>query len=50
MKSPNLYKTLKPKLVEGATIIQAYQFVETGNAEVGFVALSQLSGGDAGSR
>lgn len=50
MKSLSLYDTLKPKLVEGATITQAYQFVETGNAEVGFVALSQLSGSDVGSR
>lgn len=50
MKSLNLYETLKPKLVEGATITQAYQFVETGNAEVGFVALSQLMANDAGSR
>ena len=33
-----------PKLVEGATIAQAYQFVETGNAELGFVALSQVTG------
>ncbi|MHB0788355.1 molybdate ABC transporter substrate-binding protein [Bradyrhizobium sp. 5.13L] len=50
MKSLNLYDALKPKLVEGATITQAYQFVETGNAEVGFVALSQLTGDEAGSR
>jgi molybdate transport system substrate-binding protein len=50
MKSLNLYESLKPKLVEGATITQAYQFVETGNAELGFVALSQLTGRDAGSR
>jgi molybdate transport system substrate-binding protein len=50
MKSLKLYDTLQPKLVEGATITQAYQFVETGNAEVGFVALSQLTGSDAGSR
>ena len=50
MKALNLYDALKPKLVEGATISQAYQFVETGNAEIGFVALSQLTGSDAGSR
>ena len=50
MKSLHLYDALKPKLVEGATITQAYQFVETGNAEVGFVALSQLTGSDTGSR
>jgi len=50
MKALKLYEALQPKLVEGATITQAYQFVETGNAEVGFVALSQLTGSDAGSR
>ena len=50
MKSLKLYEALQPKLVEGATITQAYQFVETGNAEVGFVALSQLAGSDVGSR
>ncbi len=50
MKSLKIYDTLKPKLVEGATITQAYQFVETGNAELGFVALSQLTGPETGSR
>lgn len=50
MKALKLYEQLQPKLVEGATITQAYQFVETGNAEVGFVALSQLAGSDTGSR
>jgi molybdate transport system substrate-binding protein len=50
MKSLGLYEALRPKLVEGATITQAYQFVETGNAEVGFVAQSQLTGNDTGSR
>ncbi|MEQ7918317.1 molybdate ABC transporter substrate-binding protein [Xanthomonas sp. WHRI 1810A] len=32
----------KPKIVEGQSIAQAYQFVSTGNAELGFVALSQV--------
>lgn len=50
MKALKLYEALRPKLVEGATITQAYQFVETGNAELGFVALSQLTASDAGSR
>ena len=50
MKSLKIYETLQPKLVEGATITQAYQFVETGNAELGFVALSQLTGPETGSR
>ncbi|MDR3468990.1 MAG: molybdate ABC transporter substrate-binding protein [Xanthobacteraceae bacterium] len=50
MKSLRLYDQLQPRLVEGANITQAFQFVETGNAELGFVALSQLTGNDAGSR
>jgi len=50
MKSLGLYDALKPKFVEGANISQAYQFVETGNAEIGFVALSQVVSDDRGSR
>lgn len=34
---------IKPKLVTGENITQAYQFVATGNAELGFVALSQVT-------
>lgn len=33
---------LRPRWVQGENIAQAYQFVETGNAELGFVALSQV--------
>jgi molybdate transport system substrate-binding protein len=33
---------VKDKIVEGQNITQAYQFVSTGNAELGFVALSQV--------
>ncbi|MBN3865065.1 molybdate ABC transporter substrate-binding protein [Pseudomonas frederiksbergensis] len=33
---------VKAKIVEGQNITQAYQFVSTGNAELGFVALSQV--------
>ncbi|WP_424804330.1 molybdate ABC transporter substrate-binding protein [Pseudomonas farsensis] len=32
----------RTKIVEGQNITQAYQFVSTGNAELGFVALSQV--------
>ncbi|MDY7560246.1 molybdate ABC transporter substrate-binding protein [Pseudomonas sp. 10B1] len=32
----------KDKIVTGQNITQAYQFVSTGNAELGFVALSQI--------
>ena len=37
-----LYDALKPRLVQGDSIAQAYQFVATENAELGFVALSQV--------
>ena len=37
-----LFDAVKPKLVEGSNITQAHQFVATGNAELGFVALSQV--------
>jgi len=50
VKSLKLYEKLRPKFVEGATITQAYQFVVTGNAELGFIALSQLTGNPGGSR
>ena len=32
-----------PKLVQGESIGQAYQFVSTENAQLGFVALSQIT-------
>ncbi|HWH89730.1 MAG TPA: molybdate ABC transporter substrate-binding protein [Pseudomonas sp.] len=37
-----LTEATKTKIVEGQNITQAYQFVYTGNAELGFVALSQI--------
>ncbi|NCA73081.1 MAG: molybdate ABC transporter substrate-binding protein [Sphingobacteriia bacterium] len=37
-----LRQTLEPKLVMGENIAQTYQFVDSGNAELGFVALSQV--------
>ncbi|MBS0331650.1 MAG: molybdate ABC transporter substrate-binding protein [Proteobacteria bacterium] len=45
-----LYPTLKPKIVQGASIAQAYQFVDSGAAELGFVALSQVIDVQGGSR
>lgn len=41
-----LTPSLTPRLVQGESIGQTYSFVKTGNADVGFVALSQvLEGG-----
>lgn len=40
-----LLDTLKPKFVQGENIGQTYQFAATGNAQLGFVALSQVMEG-----
>jgi molybdate transport system substrate-binding protein len=46
MERLGLASSLTPKLVQGESIGQTYSFVKTGNADVGFVALSQvLEGG-----
>lgn len=37
-----LWPTLAPRLVRGEDIGQAFQFVQSGNAELGFVALAQI--------
>jgi len=37
-----LVESLKPRFVQGENIGQTYQFVATGNAPLGFVALSQV--------
>ncbi|MGV0911193.1 molybdate ABC transporter substrate-binding protein [Martelella sp. FOR1707] len=50
MTALGFYETLAERLVEGESITQAYQFVATGNAALGFVALSQLVGEPGGSR
>jgi molybdate transport system substrate-binding protein len=42
MNSLGVLGTLQARLVEGSSIGQAYQFVASGNAPIGFVALSQI--------
>jgi molybdate transport system substrate-binding protein len=44
-KALGVAEALEPKLVMGENIAQTYQFVDTGNAELGFVALSQVMAG-----
>jgi len=44
LEARQLWRGLQPKLVRGENIAQAFQFVVTGNAQLGFVALSQLTG------
>jgi molybdate transport system substrate-binding protein len=50
MTKMGVYKTLQPKIVMGSSITQTYQFVGTGAAELGFVALSQVISTPGGSR
>ena len=50
MKALDVYDTLQPKIVQGNSIAQAFQFVDTKNAELGFVALSQLHRATEGTR
>jgi molybdate transport system substrate-binding protein len=50
MMALGVHEALQPKIVQGNNIAQTYQFVETGNAELGFVALSQVVNDDRGSK
>ncbi len=43
LRARGLGDALAPKLVTAESIAQTYQFVATGNAELGFVALSQVA-------
>jgi molybdate transport system substrate-binding protein len=42
IEARGLTAALRPRLVTGESIAQTFQFVATGNAELGFVALSQV--------
>jgi molybdate transport system substrate-binding protein len=42
MKKLGVLEKLKPLFVEGENIAQTYQFVSTGNAELGFIAFAQV--------
>jgi len=43
LKARGLSDALAPRIVTAESIAQAYQFVASGNAELGFVALSQVA-------
>lgn len=45
-----IHDAVKSKIVMGNSIAQAFQFIDTANAELGFVALSQVVGRPDGSR
>lgn len=42
LESLQLKNAIEPKWVQGENIAQTWQFVSTGNADIGFVALSQI--------
>jgi len=42
LKALGVYNSVAPSIVMGESITQAYQFTASGNAELGFVALSQV--------
>ena len=42
MKALNVYDALEAKIVQGNSIAQTFQFIETENAELGFIAQSQI--------
>lgn len=44
LRSLGRWESLEPRLVRGQDVGQAFQFVATGNAELGFVALAQVLG------
>lgn len=50
MKALGVYEALQSKIVQGQNVAQTFQFIDTGNAEVGFVALSQVALLNGGSR
>lgn len=50
MQKLGVYARLQSKIVKGTSITQAYQFVASGAAELGFVALSQVIDDQDGSR
>ena len=50
MTALGVYERLRPKVVQGNNVAQTYQFVITGNAELGFVALAQVITHEQGSR
>jgi len=44
LENLGMWESLQPKLARGDNVTQAFQFIETGNAELGFVARSQVLG------
>jgi len=50
LRGRGIYASLRKRIVLGANIAQTMQFVATGNAELGIVAVAQIANHDEGSR
>lgn len=50
LKALGVWDAVEPQMVQGESVAQVYQFVSTGNAEIGFIALAQIAAGSLGSR
>ncbi len=50
LRKLGLWDALRDRMVQGENIGQAFQFVSSGNAELGLVAASQVLGGDGAPR
>lgn len=50
MEKLGVYAGVKPKLVQGDNLAQTYQFIVTKNAQLGFVAYSQVIKAEGGSK
>lgn len=46
LRKAGLFDVVQPKVVLGENIAQTYQFIKSGNAELGFIALSQVYAND----
>ena len=42
MQKLGVLTAIEPRVVQGESIAQAFQFVSSGNAQLGFIALSQV--------
>ncbi len=50
LQAMDLWEDLTGRIVRGENISQAFQYVKSGNAQLGFIARSQLHGLDVGSK
>jgi molybdate transport system substrate-binding protein len=50
LRALDVWESVEPKLVQGESVVQVYQFVATGNADIGFISLAQAAASSSGSQ